>query len=162
MDTNISKRAIRVCFYLHIENQSKTSYGKIERISAKGRWNFHWNFKTACCILSSTPFRKDSHHRETTQSVNTANKSNILSMIGVLTERYFRPDLRSKKIKLITRTNPTTKSTKKQTLNKTTIFYNEVGNKSASGKYFVKFCVCVITIGLLFSVISTFIVPLGM
>ena len=104
----------------------------------------------------------NSHHRETTQSVNTANKSNILSMIGVLTERYFRPDLRSKKIKLITRTNPTTKSTKKQTLNKTTIFYNEVGNKSASGKYFVKFCVCVITIGLLFSVISTFIVPLGM
>ena len=82
-------------------------------------------------------------------------------MIGPLTGSNLRAGFWSKTINLITRTNPTIKSTQ-QNVNRTTIFYNEVGNKSTSGKYFVKCCVCVIAIGLLFSVILTFIVPLEM
>ena len=37
-----------------------------------------------------------------------------------------------------------------------TVFYNEVGNKSTLGKYFAESCVCVIAIGLLFSVMLIF------
>ena len=81
-------------------------------------------------------------------------------MIGALTERYLRADFWSNTIKLITRTNPTIKSSQKQNLNSTTIFYNQFGNKSTSEKYFLRSYVCVIAIGLLFSVILTFIVPL--
>ena len=43
-----------------------------------------------------------------------------------------------------------------------TIFYKEGGNKSTSGKYFVKSFVYAIAIGLLSSVILTFIVPIEM
>ena len=57
-----------------------------------------------------------------------------LHMIGALTERDF------------------------QNLNKATIFFNKVGNKSISGKYFVKSFVCV----LLIFVFLTFFIPLEM
>ena len=120
--------------------------------------------ETLNCLLhfSSTPSSKDSNHTETTQPVRNANKWNSFRMIGALTERYFRSNFWSYTIQLITRTNLTIRSTQKQNLNKTTIFYNEFGNNSTSETYFVKSCVCVIAIGLLFSVILTFIVPLEM
>ena len=120
--------------------------------------------KTLNCLLhfSRTPSSKYSHHTETTPPVCAATKWNSLRMIGALTESYFRADFWSNTIKLITRTNPTIKSTQKQNLDSSTIFYNELGNKSTSGKYFVKSCVCVIATGLLFSVIITFFVLLEM
>ena len=73
-------------------------------------------------------------------------------MVGAVTERYIRADFWTNKIKLITRTNATIQSTQKENLYRTTIFYNEAGNKSTSGKYFAKSCVSVVAIELLFSV----------
>ena len=75
-------------------------------------------------------------------------------MMGVLINGYLGADLWSNTINWITRTNPTTKSTQKQNLNKTTILYNQVGNKSS-----LREILRGIALGLLFLVILPFFVP---